>query len=344
MAKRKAVSNKEMTPLAWAGWETRIPKSWAPLHLEGDHEKGRVMIGGSEKACFQIRWGRQGRGETDARRWISQHVKAISTESAIEPLDVDPDFNASAWLPAVSRLDKSAKGIWFGFSAKARLGLEFDVNLSIEPEEADLIKNRIIPGLKTTGTDEPHRWAVFDVSFVTPPGYTLRDRHMYSGDMAFRFVRGMKSTLVLRQVYPADVSLQRRNMGLWLRKFPFKEHRKYRTVEKSRDWSVSVGARTLKGKRRLGRKVFAFPLTWVRARHSTAGAVIDPDLNRMLIAEYDSPSETDHAVISKAIRDMNWARGPQDDKVRAGVKSPNKEHKTEVEVASNEGGTHGDTN
>jgi hypothetical protein len=130
--------------------------------------------------------------------------------------------------------------------------------------------------------------------------------------MAFLFKKGRKSALTLRQVYPATLALERRAMPIWLRRFPFHEHRTYHTVTEAQDWTLDPGARDgpgWAGMRRSGLKAFPIPLNLFARLYSFAAAVVDPTLDRMLLAQLDvAKDEESWETVRRVLAGMNRAK------------------------------------
>ena len=298
----------EPVPLAWCGWEMRIPAEWRPLDIKGEWERGHMMVGDAEQAIFQVKWWRPKGKRFDAQVWLAARVKKWSVE-AVSKGPRPQSFSLSAFLGDVPSKGGGSRAIWYGYSSVANLVLEIAVNKAAGGKAEKTTLKKVLPSLRAVRRDSATRWAIYDVGFVAPRGYTIRDWKLYSGDITLRFEnREKKSRLILRQVYPAGTALERRELNRWLRRFPFKEHRRYRPEAPNDAWSVEFGPRRWKGVKRRGRKQLAFPLNWVGRRRSVAGGVTDPELDRLLLAECDSKSEDGEEVARTAIRQMNWGR------------------------------------
>lgn len=298
----------EFVPLAWCGWEMRIPADWRPLDIQGEWTRGQMMVGDAEGAVFQVKWWRPKSKRFNPESWLGQHVRKWSVEAVVRGPQ-PRSFSPTAFLSEVPSKGGGSRAIWYGYCAPANLVLEVAVNRGVDERLQKIVIEKAMPGLRARAMDEGLKWAIYDVSFVSPPGYIIRDWKLFSGDITLRLINEReKSRLLLRQVYPAGTALERRALGAWLRQFPFKEHRRY-TPEASNDpWCVELGSRRWKGIRRRGRKQLAFPLNWVGRRRSIAGGVTDPELDRLLLVEYDSRSEDGEGVARSAVRQMNWGR------------------------------------
>ena len=295
-------------PLAWCGWETRIPSDWRPLDIQGEWERGQMMVGDVAQAVFQVKWWRPKGRRFDPQAWIGDRVKKWSVE-AVTKGPRPKTFSATAFLADVPSKGGGSRAIWYGCSSAGDLVLEVAVNKGVDARTQRTALRKVLPAFRAAAPDSETKWAIYDVGFIAPRGYRIRDWKLYSGDITLRFVNsGDKSTLVLRQVYPAATALERRELNRWLRRFPFKEHRRYRPAAPNDPWCVELGARRWQGVKRRGRKQLAFPLNWVGRRHSVAGGVTDPELDRLLLVECDTKSGNGESVARAAIRHMNWGR------------------------------------
>jgi hypothetical protein len=286
--------------LAWSGWQMRIPADWRPLRVE--HDRGVMMVGDGVQAIIQIKWWRHGKKDFDSKTWIRQRTKRLVLE------DNSPgpaDFSPCGWaLPAVDE----SKAIWCGYAPRARLALEIVINRAVSDKVNRLVVSRVLPSLVVTDAESPTRWAIFDVSFETPPGFGVRSRHVKLGDVALEFVSDEGARLVIRQVYPAILALQRRKMAGWLDFSPFKEYRRCQHVGKVEEWSVASGNKILNGFRRRGHKRLPFPLSWISPKWSLAAVLQDEELDRLIVTEYDSPRKNDEGSLMAVLETTNWAK------------------------------------
>jgi hypothetical protein len=296
-----------LVPLAWAGWETRIPPDWRPMHIEGDWDRGTMVVGDSEAAVLKLDWCRVRRRRFVPETWLTARVKACAAPASTEP-PRPADFPVAAYLPEVPSRGGGSRGIWFGYCEKAGINLEIAVNLAAPGAQQETVWTGLVPALCAGAPDEPVRWAVFDTGFISPPRFTLESRHLFSGDICLRLKRGRGARLTLRQVYPAGTAVHRRKIERWLFKFPFKEHRRPPGREKdAQPWSFEAHSGTRwSGMRRHGWKRLAFPLQNISARYSVAVGVTDTELDRLLLVEFDGPRDETEVTVRRALLDMNW--------------------------------------
>ena len=87
--------------------------------------------------------------------------------------------------------------------------------------EDQIFAAQIMPGLRDQPAGVPSRWAVFDLSFIAPPGLKLGAAKLDMGDMGIELWSGRAResgpSLGLREIYPAQLALARQPMEDWLR-------------------------------------------------------------------------------------------------------------------------------
>jgi hypothetical protein len=264
-----------------------------------------MMIGDALSACFSIHWEQQKRGAvSDGEAWARGRLKRLGLNPEPSP-PATQRFSACTWAHGVQSEEDKKTTHWFGYSAGANLLLGVKVNGVLPDPQRDLITQQVLPSLETTPADRGTSWAMYDLSFVSPPGFSLVQRHLYMGDVALEFRKNRRESLLLRQVYPADLALARRDHSRWLLIYPFKEHRRLRKSRlETTPWEHPV-RRELVGIRQRGLKRLGFPLWHVAPRKTHAMSIHDQSLNRLLIAEHLYVSNCDESICEQAIASMN---------------------------------------
>lgn len=291
--------------LAWAGWQLQMPSEWRPLKLLGTEDKGWMIVGDSLVALFSIHWQRPKRRTVrDGHEWVESRLKQQGLIADEKPPAAN-QFTACTWARGVQTEEDKQTTYWYGYDEYANLLLGLKVNGVLPQDERDLITEHVLPTLRATPKNQDQVWAMHDVSFATPTGFALQERHLYTGDVGLLLKKGMRESLTVRQVYPGQLALNRRPFERWLDMPPFKQHRKLRKRgRRVEDWEPLKRSK-LKGIYRSGYKRLGFPLGFVRPRHTHAIIVFDESLNRLLIAEHQSASETDAKLVEQMIMKMN---------------------------------------
>jgi hypothetical protein len=297
--------------LAWAGWQMRVPLDWRPLTMHGTHLEGSMMLGTGTEAVMHLKWWQPPQGTMDTNRWIRERLKKITPVSPVKPRSsgaVLTDFKELAWVPpnpqdAASR----SKAIWYGQALTAPLIVEIVLNVDSVPRLENNFLRILVPSLKAQEPGSPSHWAVFNVSFISPSGYSIKGKRLFPGDMSLWFDTWNKEQLLLRQIYPIQLALNRQTLEQWLERGPIKDYHKFKPSGPTQSWEIRHNGKSWQGIKRTGYKRLAFPLGNWRAKYSQAAIVNDMALDRLLLCEYDSLQETDDSRLKEMITSMNWA-------------------------------------
>ena len=304
----------------------RIREEWCPLRIEGAWDRGMMMVGNSYEAAFQIKWWRPGKARFNAAAWLNRRARQVGGAAAELSIARPAGVTDSRWVPSARIKGGGEMSIWYGWAPAGRVVLEVTVNGAVSEQTQRFVTDQVLPTITVTSEDEATRWAVFEIGFVSPPGFRIVNRYLKSGDMALRFSGPDRALLTVRQVYPASIAQDRRPLEKWLDAFPKSpgERRCYRASGAARPWRVEAPtAGAWEGLCREGRKVFAWPLAGLASRVSVAAGVVDGELDRLLLAEDDRMSSACCAVsshgrgaccqgagndarLAQAIGGMNW--------------------------------------
>jgi hypothetical protein len=303
--------------LAWCGWQLQIPLEWRPLRIDSGWVRGSMLVGTADAPLLQIKWWRPHRKRFKALAWIQSRIKSVAASGAVvNPLRAQGE----GFQTLVSAVDnnprrKRNRVLWYAHAPAANLIVELVANAAAAPDAIAQVTERIVPSLAASGLDAPTRWAVYDVSFESPPQFAVASIKMLAGDIALElFERKHKSRLVLRQIYPARLALARRDICQWLESSHFKEHRKFKLSAEIKPWHLQKDGRILEGILRRGHKRLPVPLGWCAPRRSAAAALNDAKLGRLLLAEYDAAAHVyNESVLETALLAMNWTHSQRAD-------------------------------
>jgi hypothetical protein len=207
----------------------------------------------------------------------------------------------------MSKASKGATSVWHGYSPAGKLAMEITVNMAADEASRSALVQTTIPSLSVGGVEAPTRCAIFETSFELSAGFDVGDKLLRSGYIALKFAGDGRRSLVVRQIYPAELALARRSMEDWLDARPFPCRKRVLPAGAAEEWNVPSFGRQLGGRIRRGWKQLAAPLSFIGRRWFVAAVAHDCELDRLLLAEYESPRpEGDEAVVD-AIGRMNWA-------------------------------------
>ncbi len=303
--KRNRHNPESLHCLAWAGWQMKVPGTWRPVCIEGDYRSGHIILADGTEAIMQVKWWRPSGRRFDADRWLSKRLASIKAgdRQLAKPV-APPGFEPVACVAAGGRRKWQNCLLWYGYNRPAELVLEVAVRQQTAGGSSEAALKRL-RSLMASPVGEPDRWALMGSSFLAPVGFKLKHHSLRLGDMALRMSGPKGQTLILRQVYPADLALSRRGLKDWVNTAAFLQRRKYRLKRVVTDWVLETDDGCMEGVICFGQKRLAFPLGRLALRH-TAGAVVhDQTRGRLLIAEHDARQPVDELLLKVALARMN---------------------------------------
>jgi hypothetical protein len=301
-----ASEEQELLRLAWAGWLTWIPSDWRPLKIEHKTDGGLLVLGDNEQAIARIRWTRPDE-DFDPDRWLTRRIEAVGPGS--KPADGAPAadrFDETLWMPDVHSEGDVVSSIWFGYRSDAQLILEIVINGVLPRRVFRKMERLVLPAMDAAPATAPTRWAVFNTSFQTPPGFRRTQHQIKLGNVALELERG-RERLSVRQVYPSGLAERRRKMENWAQVSSLKDRRSLRSGELEPLQVDSFGAE-LEGWLCRGRKVIPFPFSGIMPRDNVIAVLKDEELDRLLIAEHETPRGQADDTAVDCVSKMNWAR------------------------------------
>ena len=299
------ISLKEWSWLAWARWKAKIPAHWRPLRIENKDATGSFMIGDSTQATVQIKWWSPPHEGFDGSRWLGERLRSLwKGVKAAEEAPAADCFDQTLWLPEARTRKGAISSVWYGYSSRARLLLEVVINGSAGRHVQELAETMLLPSLDVSGLNSATRWAVYDTSFESPPGYVIHESRLNLGAISLVLKLG-KNQLMLCQVYPGTTALVKTPLTGWLETSALKGKRRSIPIDGNREIEVD----SFNGLKRESAELLPFPLGRLGPRHCLAMITHDKTLDRLLMAEHISPVWTEDELVSEAIRRMNWAHG-----------------------------------
>ena len=150
---------------------------------------------------------------------------------------------------------------------------------------------------------------MLDSVFHVPADFVIAKHELLLGDLSLQFTGPGRQILMLRQVYPADLALERREMADWLEFSRFRTRRHF-CGDTDENWVIEHDGRRLKGVQRTGVRIYPFPLGVVRPLYSIGAVVRDAEAGRLLVVEHDSSRLPDEALLRRMILSMNQLEEP----------------------------------
>ncbi|MEK6797237.1 MAG: hypothetical protein AABZ39_20850 [Spirochaetota bacterium] len=263
--------------LAWAGWKMTIPSSCFPLAITGAHEAGAMMVGTTSLAVMQIKW-RIASVPDDSTAWALRRVKRILKHPVVQ--DAPARFDSvlasdNADINAASRL------VWVGAMRTERLLVEIVMNVSAGKSAVKSFMSITVPSIAGSDDGAVREWSIFDAFFAAPKDARLVSRRLYAGDIMLSLADTRGRKLLLRQVYPATLALERQPLAAWLSDNAVK--RTMRRVSSLKD-----SPRGEHSVIRMGDHALPPPLSLFGRRYTAAAVTHDTARDRLLIAAEES--------------------------------------------------------
>ena len=299
-----------VTALAWEGWRLEMPDHWRPLSIQGAPRRGKLTLGDGRQVLLRMNWWRPRSRRFDPQRWLDRRVRSMGGGGAPPRQDIRPrGFEPVAWLPEARPRRGRQRAVWYGYAAEAGLVLEAVVNATLPARMFKRVERNVLPSLSLAAQGATTQWAVFGAGFQIPSDLHLTGHCLRLGDIALRFAGRGGRHLAVRQIYPAAVALKRRTMERWLTIWPFKEHKRYKSLEDDERWPSDSAQPERSGILCHGAKRLPAPLGWVSARRCVSACVLDASLDRLLLVQCEAPRGVDEALLGRIVAGMYPASG-----------------------------------
>jgi len=296
--------------LAWCGWRLQLPAAWRPLRIYGDGRAGSMIVGDSNSSIFRIRWQQIQRKTPDPLKWRAQRTRVLGPGlSARNVFDASlPDF------PAAVRVESERGWVWQGIAPSAGLVLEIAPEAAADDALRRTVGEDVLPSLQVAVRGRPVEWCIFGTRFRTPPGYRLTRYRLHLGDMALELAARRHGRLVVRQIYPAELALQRRPLRQWVEISPFETRRRLRRAVSSPHGLSFAGAAGTGGSCEIvvlrGESRIPWPFGFIRPRKYVGAGVLDPDADRIFVAEAELFRGDPDATLRRVMEGMTAPESP----------------------------------
>jgi hypothetical protein len=275
------IANRKAQMIAWQGWTLRVPEDWNPVKVEGDADRGLLLLADLERPRLGLRW-RKLSERVDGERWAQQSLKEevglLASEEAKELL---PD---AAWKGGRLYIEPEPPGrdVWAGVSATSGRGIQVVYHAKTRDRR---LAAEILPTLHDAKADAPRSWAIFDLACQTPAGWALQWYRFHAGDVALAFTRG-RSNVTVRQIGPASLALARQPLEEWMKQQDKAAAKLYRPVSKPEPSDLTLRGTPLSGlTAKMAKRKRLF---WaIGTRPQVRLGVHDTDRNRLLIVQGD---------------------------------------------------------
>jgi hypothetical protein len=288
--------------LAWQGWAIQIPADWNPVRIEGDFDRGSVLLADLASPKLAIRWRRPTTRSFDADRWALQALRdEVGRLAADESAPHAPREGSWRGARLYVEPDPPGRDVWVGHSTASDRLVEIVYHATMRDR---VLSERVLPTLADQGRDDEADWSIFTLACRVPTGMRLHSQRLVAGDLRLRFTR-RREWLVVRQIGVAQLALTRLPLDRWLAGQQWESRKHYRPLgaveaaDLDRLEAFSPRRRAMTLRRR-------WRWQWWRPRQVVSLAVHDTDRDRLLILE-----GSDEATLVCVLREMLEAGGSE---------------------------------
>ncbi len=288
--------------LAWVGLVIPLPDDYRPAKIEGDHNKGLVLLADDKRARLLVAWGTVTRSQFDAATFCKEKLlslfddKAGVSQTSLKRVDNNPVFSTMFW--AHSKEEQKIRAVGYCPETSRVIDCLYHTGTARQ----DLVFTQGLLGtIKDQSVDRDYQWEVLGTSFKVPGGFRYLESTLNLGDQTIRFIAGKSEArgpvFVVRQLYPSELALNRQPLEEWLD-----------------DWATARGASYSPQTRREGFKfpVVREPLTlagnqaisiqaklriplrfthWWMPKHSTFYGMHHLGVDRLLMMQASGPED-----------------------------------------------------
>ena len=216
----KDVSGGDLRPFGWAGLRLNVPEAWRLSRTSGFAARGKLTLADDVTVRLEIGWANVTRRAFDAERIARRQMRRMLGKRPPDEWDRElRPFRARSVQPMLYLPDdEGGMDRFVGYAPAAQRMVQMAYRRRTAREDSDL-RQAMIGELEVQPLDRPQQWAFFDISFIAPPGYQYESSKLNVGDMRVVVsARGRETrgpSLMVRQVYPAELALSRQPLEDW---------------------------------------------------------------------------------------------------------------------------------
>jgi len=214
-----------MTPIAWHGWNFKVPDGWNPLRLEGDYNRGQALFVDLERPRLALRWQALSRRDRDPDKMIGRALRdeigQLAADEAREHALPAPWEHSRLYLEP----KPPGRNVWIALSRTSNRLLQ----IIQHTQRADsFLVDTILPHFCDSDRACAMPWSIFELSCIAPAGMNLKSQRLLAGDLSLMFV-DKRSSLTVRQIAVAELALARKGLEKWLAEHHSLQHKHYMT-------------------------------------------------------------------------------------------------------------------
>ncbi len=318
-----AAQSPDCRPLGWCGWLVSAPATFRPFKIEGGSGRGTLGLADDERPRLIIKWAKlpnwarttriPSRREKLVRRQLLRGLprkRAKELRDMIEPID-NPRFDPMLCLPD----EEGGATRCAAYSPVSGRIIDLLYRHGKKREDK-LIRRTTLATMIDQPTDEPGRWAVFDISFIAMPRMRYAESMLKIGDMRVRLAGRPKRGFLRREagvqfIYPADLALRRMAMNKWLERILADRHREYRLLRvlqrsEKRYESLETPIGPALSCRTYLRPVLRL-LRWRTPRQMRHWIVHDQQRNRLIVVQAATRQRDLDETMTTLTHGLHWA-------------------------------------
>jgi hypothetical protein len=288
--------------LAWAGLALPLPRDYRPARIEGNHEKGLILLADDHRPRLVLAWATVTRREFDPTEFCTQKLISLFDSTAgvgpssVKRVSGNPSFTTMIY--AHSREEEKIRAVGYCPATGRIIDSLYHVGTA---REDMAFTEGLLRNITDQPIDKPYQWGVLGSSFTVPEGFRYLESTLNLGDQLTRFIAGKSEAngpvLVVRQVYPADLALSRQSLEEWLEdwatgrgaSYAPKTHRQGVTFPVVKDPATLAGhvGFSIESHLRIPLKISR----WWMPRHSRFYAVHHKGVDRLVFIQVAGPLE-----------------------------------------------------
>ena len=267
----KRLHYRNRVPFGWHGIGLEVPLEWNPGKIMGDRKSGEVRLDDAEIVRLELEW-KEARGDDRVPQIVDRYVEGLAKTAQKQKgsLQVERRVNC----PGLNLPDMRAVE-YFVWESEYRVHtlacyspasdrLLFIRVMARSSEDMDEFLPSLFNSLRDTPTDGPQFWALYDLTFTSPPSYALETYELKSGHIRLRFEQG-RNALQVDRLSLAEMLLRNCTLPDWYREF-FRKDIRHTNVEIEDTTVCGHPGHLLKGKPESRWRGLLRPLPFWRVR------------------------------------------------------------------------------
>jgi hypothetical protein len=274
--------------LSWHGWSICLPARWDPVKLEGDFDKGMILLADLHRPRLGVKWTKLGKKADVAKAVRKSLLAEVGQLAAAEATAGAPP--GENWSEGRLYIEPEPPGrdVWIGYSKTT--GRLFEIVYHAKHRDRGMVET-VLPALADGSVGE---WSIFDLACKLPGEARLERQALNVGDLRLDFLIG-QSPIVVRQIAVASLALSRQPLEKWLIGHQNGRKKFYRPAEKPQEIECSIDGRVMKGLGRNLKRRWRYFFMWRLPKQIVGLALRDEARDKLLIIE---------AADEKTVRDV----------------------------------------